>query len=99
LQAQLEHEWNPTEGPLNAYYIRTGKLFTSAASGLDYVPYDNFPAMLHKGERVQTASEAAGLGGNNNESTALLMSVVNKLLDVLEKYETWDRKGLLTRTA
>jgi hypothetical protein len=27
------------------------------ASGLDYVPYDNFPAMLHKGERVMTAQE------------------------------------------
>lgn len=28
------------------------------ASGLDYVPYDNFPALLHQGERVQTAAEA-----------------------------------------
>ena len=31
----------------------------SHASGLDYVPYDNYVALLHKGERVQTASEAA----------------------------------------
>lgn len=28
------------------------------ATGLDYVPYDNFPALLHQGERVQTAVEA-----------------------------------------
>ena len=28
------------------------------AWGLDYVPYDNFPALLHEGERVQTAVEA-----------------------------------------
>lgn len=28
------------------------------AYGLNYVPYDNFPALLHQGERVQTASEA-----------------------------------------
>lgn len=28
------------------------------AYGLDYVPYDNFPALLHQGERVQTAAEA-----------------------------------------
>lgn len=27
------------------------------AKGLDYVPYDNFPALLHKGERVLTAEE------------------------------------------
>ena len=30
------------------------------AYGLDYVPYDNFPALLHQGERVQTAAEARG---------------------------------------
>lgn len=28
------------------------------AVGIDYVPYDNFPALLHQGERVQTAVEA-----------------------------------------
>lgn len=28
------------------------------AYGLDYVPYDNFPALLHEGERVQTAAQA-----------------------------------------
>lgn len=28
------------------------------AYGLDRVPYDNYPALLHEGERVLTASEA-----------------------------------------
>ncbi|GEM_PF-6640423 len=28
------------------------------AFGLNYIPYDNFPAILHEGERVLTASEA-----------------------------------------
>ncbi len=32
---------------------------TGHAQGLDYVPYDGYPAILHKGERVQTAVEAA----------------------------------------
>ena len=28
------------------------------ATGLDRVPYDNYPAILHEGERVLTASQA-----------------------------------------
>ncbi len=32
--------------------------FGPHAWGLDYVPYDNFPALLHQGERVLTASQA-----------------------------------------
>lgn len=33
------------------------------AGGMDYVPYDGFPATLHRGERVQTAVEAASTRG------------------------------------
>lgn len=33
----------------------------SHADGLDYVPYDNYLALLHKGEQVLTAEEAAAL--------------------------------------
>lgn len=32
----------------------------SHANGLDYVPFDGYRAELHKGERVQTASQARG---------------------------------------
>ena len=39
------------------------------AYGLDRVPYDDFPALLHEGERVQTAAQAraadAGAGSVN----------------------------------
>ena len=38
--------------------ISTAENAHSEAVGIDYVPYDNFPALLHQGERVQTAVEA-----------------------------------------
>ncbi|MCL2107764.1 MAG: hypothetical protein FWH20_00265 [Oscillospiraceae bacterium] len=41
----------------------------SFASGTNYIPYDDFPALLHKGEAVLTASENAALknaGGINS---------------------------------
>jgi hypothetical protein len=38
----------------------------SARNGLDYVPYDNFPILAHKGERVQTAREAR-MGGRASQ--------------------------------
>lgn len=36
----------------------TSSIASPRAVGIDYVPYDNFPALLHQGERVQTAVEA-----------------------------------------
>lgn len=46
-----------------------GRTANSHAAGLDRVPYDEYPALLHEGERVLTAGEAraqdrgAGAGG------------------------------------
>lgn len=38
----------------------------SARNGLDYVPYDNFKANLHQGERVQTRDEARAFRDGSN---------------------------------
>lgn len=38
------------------------------ATGLDYVPYDEFPALLHQGERVLTANEARAQDRNGGAS-------------------------------
>ena len=48
----------------------------SFAIGNDYIPYDNYPANLHKGEAVLTAREAeqyrqGKLGGNGVDATVL----------------------------
>jgi len=44
------------------YLEATGPYIPGRAYGLSYVPYDNFPALLHEGERVLTASEARSYG-------------------------------------
>lgn len=42
-------------------YINDGSISQPRyAYGINYVPYDNFPALLHQGERVLTADEARG---------------------------------------
>lgn len=42
----------------------------SFASGLNYVPYDNFPALLHKGEMVLTAAQSAQYRAGNGGAPA-----------------------------
>lgn len=39
------------------------------ANGLEYVPYDGFPAILHKGERVLTKTEAERYNKGTNGAT------------------------------
>ena len=67
------------------------------ATGLDYVPYDDFPAYLHKGEMVLTAAQAAQYRNGDVSSTnnttnygGVVMNVygaegqdVNELADVI----------------
>lgn len=46
-------DWVPGVGGLGFNF----KHFQKLRNGLDYVPYDEYPALLHRGERVMTASE------------------------------------------
>lgn len=66
------------------------------ATGLAYVPYDNFPALLHKGERVLTAAENRQYSRSRLPSTIIFEKLadqinasnpadVDRLLDKLEE--------------
>lgn len=59
--------------PANASPSGMLKDWKPHAYGLDYVPYDEFPALLHQGERVLTAAEArsADRGGNGAVSVTI----------------------------
>jgi hypothetical protein len=46
---------------------------TPLATGTDYIPYDNFPALLHKGEKVVPASQ--NNGGTTNITYAPQISI------------------------
>lgn len=69
------------------------------AFGMNYVPYDNFPALLHQGERVLTASEARATANpssvnvnitgpitvrNDGDVEAVGNMVVSKIIQALE---------------
>lgn len=44
------------------------------AYGLDYVPYDEFPALLHQGERVLTAAEARTMDRGGGGAVSVTIS-------------------------
>lgn len=46
-----------------------GKSVKGYANGLEYVPYDGFPAILHKGERVLTKTEASDYNQGKSGAT------------------------------
>lgn len=51
------------------------------ATGLDFVPYDNYLAYLHKGEAVLTAKEAAAwrAGETNNGGSGGNMTIIQNI--------------------
>lgn len=48
-----------------------------SAGGLDYVPYDNYPAMLHRGESVLTKAEAEDWRRGTSENSSGVTIVQN----------------------
>lgn len=51
-------EFTSGGGTLGGEYIPSRGTSTGAAFGLNRVPYDDYPVLLHEGERVLTASQA-----------------------------------------
>ena len=73
-----DYTYTPTgEIPRSAVYTGSGY-----ATGIDYVPYDNFPALLHQGERVQTAVEARSEGSSGGIQIVMYGTTIREDADV-----------------
>ena len=72
---QLRNRWNRLLGiPVNAG--------ANHADGLTYVPYNGYPARLHEGERVLTASENRSYGQGTSVSVTVNGLTVREDADV-----------------
>ena len=81
--------------------LAVGAVDGSHAAGLSYVPYDGYIAMLHKGEKVQTASEARTSDSMIQELTAevrKLSAFAKKTADILVRVSR-DGESILTEAA
>lgn len=70
------HAWSEIKEAFtgNPYAENAGNWDHSHASGLDRVPYDNYPAMLHRDEMVLTAREAGEYrDGSSGEPTTIIV--------------------------
>ena len=47
---------------------------TSSAAGLPYVPYDNYPALLHRGETVINRNEAEKLRNGDGLGSGIIIN-------------------------
>lgn len=99
--------YDPSVDPNSAdFWVDYGAAFGAGGShayGLNRVPYDNFPALLHEGERVLTAREArqADQGGGTAVSISGNTFIVRQESDVsaiaeelLRRIETAQRAGV-----
>lgn len=76
----------------------------SHATGLDYVPYDEYPARLHRGEAVLTAMEARNwrgeqIGGMDEEALTRAMLPIVEAIREIRFTLNLDKKALAEATA
>ena len=70
------------------------------AKGLDYVPYDNYPALLHKGEAVVPAKYNPAIHSAGNDYTnSLLETLVVKMDDLASRPNVFEVDGQKFATA
>lgn len=72
---------------------QTYQIVGAYKSGLSYVPYDEFPALLHKGERVLTAEEAEEF----NKMSSDTISASEYLTQYFEKFDKLDNLDDLSK--
>lgn len=63
------------------YYLKDYKDGVHFASGLTNVPYDNYPALLHEGERILTAKEAQAYNEMSSFAISNLSNAYNSNYD------------------
>lgn len=76
--------------------------FTGYATGLERVPYNNFPALLHEGERVLTAREARNYargGGSGGIQIIMNGTVIREEADIDRVAQRLLNKILAAKTA
>lgn len=65
IQQTVDADGNISKRGIPESMVPEGATIHGNAYGMRYVPYDGYPAVLHQGERVLTASEARSMGGGS----------------------------------
>lgn len=77
--------FTPSSGDYTTYSPNWGNFMLDGsgyAYGLNSVPYDNFPALLHQGEKVLTASQARQQNSNTPVQFNIAQMVVREEADI-----------------
>lgn len=87
--AEDADEWTPEGDGASAWIDERGNIRWDApashAYGLDRVPYDGYPALLHEGERVLTAGEARAQDTDRGAATFTITVTGNSFVGTGEE--------------